>query len=219
MSGPDFFREVEESIRAEKAAKFWKENGNLILMMAAALILGTAAQSIWTTYKNAKNEKSTALFFDALQSKSPADALQKLSKEDNGPGSALAGLNGASLAIEKKDWAAAIASYQSVLDNKSAAKPYKDLALVQMVSLQMDHDQKATGDALLKSLAPLASDKTSPWNSRAIFISAVIKADKNNDLKGALSDLNTLLAMPNLAPSFEEQVKSLTEVYKIKLGN
>lgn len=219
MSGPDILREVEESLRAEKAAKFWKDNGNTILAMAAALILGTAAQSIWTTYKNAQNEASTTLFYDALQQKSPIDALQKLSKENKGAGSALAGLNAASLSIGKKDWASAISSYQAVLDNKSAPDAYKDLALVQIVSLQMDHDSKVSGDALLKSLAPLVINKKSPWNTRAIFLSAVIKADKNNDVKGAMTDLNTLLAMPNLAPSFEDQVKSLNEVYKIKSGN
>lgn len=219
MSGPDILREVEESIRAEKAAKFWKENGTIVLAVVAAAILGTAGQSYWMAHKRGLNEASTTQFMDALKDKAPIPALQELSKEDKGSGSALAGINGASMAIEKKDWASAIALYQNVVENKSVQKAYKDLATVQMVSLQIDHDAKANGDDLLESLAPIIADAKSPWNTKAIFVSSLVKATKNNDLKGAQADLDTLSAMNNLPASFLEQVNALKEVYKVKMGS
>lgn len=219
MSGPDILREVEESIRAEKAAKFWKENGNMILGLVAAAILGTAAQSFWISHQHSQNEVSTSQFLDALKDKAPLPVLEKLSKEEKGAGSALAGLNGAVMAIDKKDWAAAIASYQNVAGNKSVDKSYRDLAIVQMVSLQLDHDSTVTGANLLKSLEPVIADQKSPWNSKAIFISSLVKATKNNDLKGAQDDLGRLSSMPNLPSSFAEQVTALNEVYKIKMGS
>jgi len=219
MNGPDILREVDESLRAEKAAKFWKENGNVVLAMVAALIIGTAAQSLWTSYKSSQDEKSTSEFIDALKDKSPVDALLKLSKESKGSGSALAGINGANLAVGKKDWDAAIASYQNVIANKSVSKPYKDLASVQIVSLQLDHDTKKTGADLLATLDPVLNDKESAWNTQAIFVSALVKAQKNNDLKSAQADLEKLLGMSDLPASFLEQIKSLNEVYKIKLGS
>lgn len=219
MSGPDILREVEESIRAEKAAKFWKENGNIVLAVVAAAILGTAGQSFWTAHKKSQNEVSTSQFLDALETSTPLPALEKLSKEEKGSGSALAGLSAASIAIEKKDWAAAITAYKNVTENKSVDKAYRDLAIVQMVSLQLDHDAKATGADLLKSLETLVADKKSPWNINAIFISSLVKSSKNNDLKGAQADLDTLLAMNNLPASFLEQVKALNEVYKVKMGS
>jgi len=219
MNGPDILREVDESLRAEKAAKFWKENGNVVLAMVAALIIGTAAQSLWTSYKSSQDEKSTSEFIDALKDKSPVDALLKLSKESKGSGSALAGINGANLAVGKKDWDAAIASYQNVIANKSVSKPYKDLASVQIVSLQLDHDTKKTGADLLATLDPVLNDKESAWNTQAIFVSALVKAQKNNDLKGAQADLEKLSGMSDLPASFLEQIKSLNEVYKIKLGS
>ena len=219
MSGPDILREVEESIRAEKAAKFWKENSTVILVVVAAAILGTAGQSLWTAHKHDLNEASTSQFLDALKDKTPLAALEKLSKEEKGSGSALAGLNGGAMAIDQKDWAAAITSYQNVANNKSVEKAYKDLATVQMVSLQLDHDAKVTGADLLKSLAPLIADKKSPWNTKAIFISSLVKSTKNNDLKGAQDDLDTLSSMNNLPASFLEQVNALKEVYKVKMGS
>lgn len=219
MSGPDILREVEESLRAEKAAKFWKENGTIVLAVVAAAILGTAAQSFWTAHKRSQNEQSTSQFLDALKDKTPIPALEKLSKEEKGSGSALAGLNGAAIAIDKKDWASAMTAYKNVIDNKSVDKAYKDLATIQMVSIQLDHDEKVTGADLLKSLSPLIADKKSPWNAKAIFMSALVKASKNNDLAGAQSDLDTLSSMTNLPASFMDQVKALSEVYKIKMGS
>ncbi len=219
MSGPDILREVEESLRAEKAAKFWKENGSIVMAIVAAAILGTAAQSFWTAHKRTQNEVSTSQFLDALKDSSPLSALEKLSKEEKGSGSALAGINGAAIAIDKKDWVAAIAAYKNVTENKSIDKAYKDLATIQMISLQLDHDAKATGTELLKSLAPLIADQKSPWNAKAIFISALVKASKNNDLTGAQADLDKLSSMANLPASFMDQVKALSEVYKIKMGS
>lgn len=219
MSGPDILREVDESLRAEKAAKFWKENGNIILAMVAALILGTTAQTLWTSYKKGQDEISTTQFLDALKDKEPMAALQKLTKDGKGSGSALAGLNAASILTEKKDWKGAIAAYQDLIANKSIAKAYKDLAIVQLVPLQLDHDDKASGADLLKLLEPVIQDKNSAWNSKAIFIGALTKAQKNKDLKGAIADLENLLSQTNLAPSFLDQVKSLNEVYKMKSGS
>ena len=118
MSGPDILREVEESLRAEKAAKFWKENGTVVIAIVAVAILGTAAQSFWTAHKRTQNELSTSQFLDAMKDKSPLPALEKLSKEEKGSGSALAGLNGAAIAIDKKDWAVAITAYKNVIENK-----------------------------------------------------------------------------------------------------
>ncbi len=62
MSGPDILREVEESIRAEKAAKFWKKNGHTILAIVFLAILGTAAQSFWVSYKKNQSEEATSQF-------------------------------------------------------------------------------------------------------------------------------------------------------------
>ena len=219
MSGPDILREVEESMRAEKAAKFWKENGSIVIAMVVALIVGTAAQSLWSSHKHSQNEASTSLFLDAIEGKTAQADLAALSKEEKGTGSALAGLSGAAMLVEKKDWDGAIASYKNVIANKSVAQSYKDMALVQLVSLQLDHDDKATGAELLAALAPLVKDAKSPWNTKAIFTSALIKAQKNNDLKGAQVDLNTLAAIENLPPSFQAQVKALNEVYNIKIGS
>lgn len=216
MSGSDILREVEESIRVEKAARFWNENAKTIIIIVAMIILGALGQSGWVAYKKNQNEKSTAAFLEAFKSSDPISTLKKISSEHNGVGSTLSGLNAAVLAIDKQDWNMAIDLYRQVSEDKFAPKSYKDLALIQMVSLQLDHDEKATGADLLKSIEPVLKDKKSPWNSRAIFISALIKTEKNNDLEAARADLQILLGVQNLPSTFLEQVKALDEVYRLR---
>jgi len=216
MSGSDILREVEESIRVEKAARFWNENAKTIIIIVTIIILGTLGQSGWVAYKKNQNEKSTAAFLEAFKSSDPISTLKKISSEHNGVGSTLAGLNAAVLAIDKKDWNMAIDLYRQVSEDKFAPKSYKDLALIQMVSLQLDYDEKATGADLLKSIEPVLNNKKSPWNARAIFTSSIIKSEKNNDLKAARSDLQILLGTQNLPSTFLEQVKALDEIYRLR---
>lgn len=218
MSGPDILREVEESMRVEKAMRFWNTHGKTIIVLLAFIIVGTAAQALWTSYKQNQEQKSTSEFLDALKNSDPISALTKLNQDGNGSGSALAGLNAAAMSIEKKDWKAAIQSYLQVIQNKSAPQSYKDLAIIQMVSLQMDHDVKLTGDDLLKAIAPVIENQKSPWHPRALFLSALIKSSKNKDLEAARADLQKLSGLPHLPQSFLVQVKALDEVYKIKMG-
>lgn len=219
MSGPDILREVEESIRAEKAAQFWKKNGHTILAIVFLAILGTAAQSFWVSYKKNQSEAATSQFLEAFDNKSPLSALQKLGQEEKGSASALAGLSTAAMAIEQKDWPAAISAYKNITTNKSVDKIYKDLALIQMISIQIDHDTKANADDLLNAISPLLSDKKSPWYANAVFISSLIKSSKKNDLKAAQADLDILLSMNNLPAGFLEQVNALSEMNKLKMGS
>lgn len=216
MSGGDILREVDEALRVEKVTRFWKENGKAVIVFAAALVIGTAAQSGWKAYQRHDAELSTARFVDALKGKDPLVALQTLSAEKKGSGSALAGLSAAGLAVSKEDWSGAITLYEQVAANKSAPQTYRDLAVVQIVSLKIDHDTKASADDLLKLIAPVIKDKNSAWNSRAVFTSALVKGEKKQDYKSAHDDLQVLLVDPNIPPSFAEQIKALDEVYKIK---
>lgn len=218
MSGSDILREVEESLRTDKAIRFWNDHGKTIIAIVAAIILATMAQSGWVAYKKNQNEKSTSQFLEALKTTDPIPSLKKLSAEQSGSGSALSGLTAAAMSVDKKNWTEAIESYKQVSQNKSAPKPFRDLATIQMVSLQLDHDKKVAGADLLKSLENIIKDKKSPWQSRAIFTSALIKSSKNNDIASARTDLQTLLATPNLPSSFLDQVRSLDEIYRLRQG-
>lgn len=216
MSGTDILREVDESLRVDKAMKFWRDYGSTLIIVAAILVLGTAAQALWTTHKESTAEKSTEAFLNAAKESDPVAGFHKLAAEKDGTGSALAGLNAAALLLTQEKWTDAIANYELVLDNKSAPQSFKDLAAIQIVSLKLDHDDKATADDLLKSLAPVLNNKNSEWQSRALLVSALIKAHKQNDYAGAQKDLKSIRDLPNVADSYLEKVDMLDKVYQLK---
>lgn len=219
MSGGDILREVDEALRVEKATKFWKDHGKTLMVLIIAVVLGTAVQSGWSAYQKHQAEISTSKFLDATKDSDSLSALKKLSAEKNSSGSVLAGLTAAAQLETKQDWQGAMDQYANVIANKSAASTYKDMAIVQRVALQMDHDSKATGKDLLQSLAPVIANKKSAWYPRAVLLSAVIKADMMKDIKAAQADLQILTALPDLPTSFMDQIKSLNDVYALREAN
>lgn len=216
MSGENILREVDEALRVEKAVRFWKENGKTLIAIAVALVLGTAVQSGWSSYKASQDKAATSQYLDALRAKDPLAALGQLNEEQDGSGSALAGLTSAAMMIEKNDPAAALKAYEKVLSNKKASKTYLDLASLQIAALKIDHEPQATASDLLKLVEPIAADKNSAWTSRAILLTAIIKADKGGDYSAARAELAKLLADKTLPGSFSEQVHALDEVYRTK---
>lgn len=50
----DLLREVDEALRADRAANLWRQYRKTVLTIAAAIVLGTAAHSGWQHYREAK---------------------------------------------------------------------------------------------------------------------------------------------------------------------
>lgn len=219
MSGGDILREVDEALRVEKATQFWKDHGKTVMVLIVAVILGTAVQSGWSAYQKHQAEISTSQFLDATKATDSLSALKALSAKKDSSGSAMAGLTAAAQCESQQDWQGAIDQYANVIANKSAAPTYKDMAIVQRVAVQMDHDSKATGKDLLQSLAPVIANKKSAWYPRAVLLSAVIKANMMKDIKAAQADLDSLAALNDMPASFMDQVTALKNVYALREAN
>lgn len=212
----DYLREVEESMRAEKFARLWQEHGRILILACVALVIGTAAQTAWKSYTSSQNEKATALFLDAVKNTDGAAALQKIKPENDREDGALISIYLGNLAVQKGDWVNALAAYNDVISNRKAPTTYRDLAIVQSVAVQIDHDTKVTSDDLLKTLSPLLDPKTSMWSSRAILLTAIIQGDKQKKYTDAITTLKPLLADTSLPSGFMAQISALEKVYTLK---
>ena len=212
----DYLREVEESMRAEKWWRLWQEHGKLFITLCVALVVGTAAQTAWNTWQTSKNQDVTSRIIAANKADDPATQLAEIGNSSKQPAAALANLIAASQHIKSKQWDKAIALYQLTADNTSFPPITRDLARVQMVSVQIDHAPKVTADALLASLKPVIDNKKSAWKTRALILSATIKANKNNDFAAALADLGTAEQDTALPSSVTDDIRSLKSVYTIR---
>lgn len=212
----DILREVDEAMRVEKMSRLWAEHGNTVLAAIVALILGTALSSGWNTWQHHQNLKSTTALLDSFQTENPRAALETLGKTQKGNARAFSLLAGAAMALDAKDLEKAVSIYNTLASDARVEPAFRHLALVQKVSLELDAKTEVPSSAMLADLARVLEDKTSPWRARALLLSALVKAHKNEDQKGAISDLDQLSAMPNLSSPIKEQERALRAVYKLE---
>lgn len=213
----DILREVDEAMRAERMNRIWQQHGKSILFIVAGVIIGTAVHSGYSAYKNHQAREQTTALMDALHDpKTAGDTLAELTKTLKGSGKALAGLDAADQALSNKRYDEAIALYDVIASDKSVPADMRDLAVVQSVSIKLDHAPNAKPQELVDALAPIATSDKSVWKARALFVSAVIKANRMTNYKAALEDLALASVVPNLPSSFEVQIKALQDVYQLK---
>jgi hypothetical protein len=216
LSGSEILREVDEAVRVDKALQFWEANYKTILGIIAALIFGVAAQSGWKSFQHHKQETATTSFVEALQTDNPEESLSKLLQTSNKESLTLVQLQAASMAVDKGDWQTAMSLYKTIVDNKSAPESFRDLARIQLVSLQLDHDETISAEALHKTLSSFEKNKESAWYPKFLMLSAIIHLSKSNDFDKSLNQLETLLAISNLPPSFQVQAKNLQDVIRVR---
>lgn len=210
----DILREVDEAMKAERMSRLWQENRKTILLGIGAVILGTALNSGWTTWKDHQAKVQTSALIEAMKSKEPAPALEKLSETLKDSGKAMAALDAASLALENKDYEKAVNLYEITGNDKSIPQDFRDLATVQKVSIQIDHNPDAKAEDLLKELSSVSGNKKSAWRLRAMLTEALVKAHLQKDYKGARANLALLSAEPGLPPTMSAQVSALQKVYQ-----
>lgn len=212
----DILREVDEAMRVEKMTKLWAEHGNTVIAAIVALILGTALSSGWNAWQHHQNLQSTAALLDSLQTESPLASLETLGKKEKGNAKAFSLLAAAAMALDEKSPDKAVALYKTLAADAGVSDVFRHLALVQKVAIELDGTTEISSSEMLSDLAPVLKDKTSPWQARALLLSALVKAHKNGDNNGAIADLEILSAIPNLSPTVKEQAVALRQVYKLQ---
>lgn len=164
----DLFREVDEALREDRAKTLWQKYGSLVIAVALALVLGTAAYVFWENWQARQARAHSAALSAALATApddpaAAADALAAVAEDANADQAVLARLYAAGLRAEADDRESAVALYRSIAEDDSVDRLWRDLALLLAVLHGID-----TGDpaALEADLGPLAADD-SPWRFSA----------------------------------------------------
>ena len=181
----DIFREVEEDLRRDKAAEFWKRYGRYIVAAAAFIVVATASYVGWKEYRLRQQIAYGERFAAALsliQNKNEAEALDALGAlaQDAGAGyGTLARFRAAAIKSRQGDRAAAAAIYDAVAKDGSVDALYAGLAALYYVLAMLE-----TGDPddLAKRLAPLLEPK-SPWRYSAREMAALLDLRKGDPEK------------------------------------
>lgn len=149
MSDDSFFREVNEEIRQDKAKALWDRYGALIIGLAVAIVLGTAAFVVYEYWTGSQASRSGDDFAQALalanegKNDEALAALKALEADGYGAYPVLARLRAATVMAEKDDFAGAVASFDAIANDGSIAMSIRDMARLRAAFVLVDHGSYA----------------------------------------------------------------------------
>lgn len=189
----DIFDEVEEDLRAERAAKLLKKYAGLIIAVAVAIVGATAGWQVWTHHQN-QLDIAAASRFVAAQASGDQAAFSQLAA--NGPEGykTLARLNAAALKATAGDLEGAESLWNTVASDSDADRLLRDFASLMAIGREIDHGDPAELAARLK---PLAAPEN-PWSSLAREQLALLdlRQGKLADARRALQALTIDIGAP-----------------------
>ncbi len=198
----DIFQEVDEEVRRDKAAEFWKKYQNVIIGAALLIVLAAGGFRYWQYEKQraaqaAGDEFQAAIAaFDAGKTNEAFGGLAKLAADAPGGYRVLAQMTEAG-AKAAADPGAAIASFQAIAGNGSVDPLFRDAAKLRAALLQLNvPGEEAAGTAALTLLA--AAD--GPYRRLARLTLGALAIGRG-DYDDAGKELDDVLGDPETSPT------------------
>lgn len=191
----DIFREIDEEVRRDKAAEFWKKYQNWIIGLAVLIVLASGGWRYWQYQNRLAAEAAGAKFEAAVQleregkTKEAEAAFGEIAK-GSAPGYAMLARLRAASATAASDPAAAIKAFEAISADQSIDPLFRDAARLRAAMLQVD--QNTSYDEVQKSLSPLAAPTgTYRHTARELLAMAAIRS---NDYAAAAKWLDLIMA-------------------------
>lgn len=199
----DIFDEVDEDLRAERAARLLKKYAWVIIALAVATVGATAGWQLWTRYQN-QQDAAAASRFIAVQTAIEAPggskaeqlpALDLIATAAPQGYKTLARLRAADLKAEAGDLPGAIGLWNGVAADPNADGLLRDYASLTAVQHQLDQGDPAQLEARLKPLM----DPNNAWSSLAREQMALLslRQGKLDDARKALQALSNEFDAPS----------------------
>ena len=206
----DIFREVDEELQQERAAKLWSKYGGWVIAISLAVVLGVAGNVFWTNYKADARAKQSAALESALlpladdKPAAAATALSQFAGDADAGYAMIARFQEAAAQVKAGDVDGAAATYQAIASDSATPKPYGDLATVKLVRLKIGSTPAAE---LTEMLAP-ALTESSPWRPLAREAEAVL-ALSTGDVDAARTILLELTQQTDIPNSLRARATEL----------
>lgn len=200
----DIFREIDEEVRRDKAAQFWKKYGWAAVALAVLAVIGMAGWQFWQHQQNQAAAAVGARFEAALKSSRDGDSTQAESILKELATGAPAGYREIArfrLAAEtaKNDPAAGATAFDALSNDGSLDQSYRDLARLRAGILRVDLVPYAE---IKQALEPLATPQGIWRHSAREFLG--VSALKNNLFEDAGRWFDAIVTDP-ATPQAERQ--------------
>lgn len=175
---PDIFDEVEEDLRAERAARMWKRFATPLIGVLVLVVAGVAGWQGWQWHQARGRDAAAASFLAAHRAAEaegadlPAMGARFEAMAPEGPAGyrTIALLRAAALKAETGDRDGALALYDRVAADTAVDPLYRDLASLMWVLRSIDSGDPAV---LAARIAPLAR-AGQPWSASARELAGLV---------------------------------------------
>lgn len=172
----DIFKEVDEELRRDQAAKLWKKYGGYILAAAAVVVLGMAGLQAWRYYDLSRRKEISDRFAAALYQVTAGNKTAGLEEFTGFADASASGYRGlaafeqARMLADSGDAAGAIAIWDRIAADGAMGEGFRNTATLLSVLHQIDETDPAT---LRGRLEPLAVEGR-PFRASANELLAVL---------------------------------------------
>jgi hypothetical protein len=209
----DIFREVDEALQQEKAARLWKEYGPTLVIAAFVLIAATGATTAFRAWSEGRNKDATGQLVAAMeQDKTAPDTLEKLSGELKGNHKTIALMNAAGKHAAEKDFGKAASLYEQVASDSGAAQELRDLAAILSLRAQQMTPDSKNYKGWIEKLKPVAENKSSAFQLQAKLDAALLYGSGLKDYNAALKTLEGFDG-EEVPASLKEKADALKRIY------
>ncbi len=210
----DLFREVDEEVRRDKAAEFWKKHSNWIFGAAALILAGVAGWQLWQYNQQKQIAEAGGRFETAMtlaragKHKDAAGSFQKLAEEAPGGYRQLARFRAAA-ELAATDAAGAVKAFDVLAADPVNGGTLQDLAKIHAAHLLID---TAAYKELLARVETLAAG-TGAWRNAAREILG-LSAFKNGDMDAAGRWLDQLIIDRETPGQMRQRAELLMELIR-----
>lgn len=155
----EFFREVDEEFRRDRAMAFWKRWGGAFVVVAVLVVAGVGGWRYWEYIETQRAHQASAQLFDAQQMilderrDSGIAMLEELAAEGRGGFPLLARFRIAA-AFGEQSPARGAEAFDEIAADRDVPSSMRDLATLRAALLRLDADPSAAASALEGLAAP-----------------------------------------------------------------
>lgn len=217
----DFIDEVNEELRRERLNVFWQKMGKYIIALSVFIVAATVASTLWSSYKNSRQEKASVAFMAAEKQRISKDsaaadaAFSEIAKSHAGGFAALARLKQASAQRDAGKIDEAVSTYLALANDYQADEAQRAFARIYAGQLMSSAKKPyAEVEAVLNPLA-VKNSPFAPLAKEQLAYAAVAAGEKEK----ALSLLKELASDAQVSGQLKQRATVLQSALQEKSGS